>query len=282
MPGKLSEFPNVVCWLPKSRAEVMNTIALDVPQSVFKATHSPSFIQQQGVRRGSFVRVHESDFLDDFLNQSHVHVFDIAVGDSGTGKSHLIRWMYHEIVRRELEDGGRYWVVLVPRSSANLADVVRTILHGFDGETTTRLIQELNRHRALPFGEAKNRVIDELAYALEADREDIRQPERERSADEVAILQDLPALLRAQGLRKILTDRPEGVVTRVARHVLGQREEVTEEKVLRWTANDLVFGVRESERAGKEASELALMLLEDDQARAIAAEYLNRAQRQAL
>src|SRR5205823_296942 len=129
---------------------------------------------------------------------------------------------------------------------------------------------------------ASNRVIDELAYALEAEAGDVKQPERERTAAESAILEDLPALLRDQGLRKILTDRPDGIVTRLARHVLGQREGVPEDKALHWSASDLVFGVRESERAGKEASDLALMLLEDDQARSTAAEYLNRAQRHAL
>lgn len=282
MPSVPPEFPNVLCWQPESRAEVMNTIALDVPEAVFKATHSPSFIQQQGARRGSFVPVHEHDFLDDFLRDEHVHVFDIAVGDSGTGKSHLIRWMYHEIVRRNTRNGDRYWVVLVPRSSANLADVVRRILIGFEGETTTRLLEELNRHRALPFGEAKNRVIDELAYALEADVIDPEKPKRDRSTVEIAVLQDLPALLRAQSLRKVLIDPPKGIVSRVARHVLGQREEVSEEKDLKWTADDLVFGVLESERAGQSAQELALMLLEDDKARGVAAEFLNQAQRHAL
>src|SRR5688572_1084608 len=116
-----SEFPNIICWAPRVRAEAMNTIALDVDAAVFKATHFPSFVQQQGARRGTFVRLRESEFLDDFLNEGHLHVFNIAVGDQGTGKSHLIRWMYNETLRRNPHVAERYWVVLVPRSSANLA-----------------------------------------------------------------------------------------------------------------------------------------------------------------
>src|SRR5688572_6723520 len=114
MPLVVPDFPNVICWVPKSRAEVMNTIALDVPDAIFKATHSPSFVQQQGARKGTFVRVQEHEFLEDFLKEDHVHVFNIAVGDTGTGKSHLIRWMYHEIVRQNTKARERYWVVLVP------------------------------------------------------------------------------------------------------------------------------------------------------------------------
>lgn len=260
----------------------MNAIALDVPDAVFKATHFPSFVQQQGARRGTFVPLRETEFLDDFLNDDHVHVFNIAVGDTGTGKSHLIRWMDHEVRRRNRMIADRYWVVLIPRSSANLADVVRRILQGFEGQTTTRLINELNQHRALPFSEAKNRVIDELSYALETNDADLYRAERQRTPEEAEILKALPALLRAQELRKILTDRPAGIVTRVARHVLGRREDFSEEKNLHWTPDDLKFGVRESERAGKEASELAMMLLQDDRARDTAAGLLNLAQRAAL
>src|SRR5262245_15112399 len=112
MPPVPAEFPNIICWAPRMRAEVMNTIALDVDEAVFKATHCPRFVQQQGARRGTFVRRREKEFLDDFLNEDHLHVFNIAVGDPGTGKSHLIRWMFHETLRRNPHVAARYWVVL--------------------------------------------------------------------------------------------------------------------------------------------------------------------------
>ena len=141
------EFPNVLCWTPRMRAEVLNTVALDVHEAVFKATHYPSFVQQEGARRGKFVPLREESFLHDFLDDNHPHVFDIAVGDTGTGKSHLIRWMYNEITRRNL-DLDRYWLALVPRSSTNLADVVRRIIQGFHGEVATRLTEELKDRKA--------------------------------------------------------------------------------------------------------------------------------------
>jgi hypothetical protein len=276
------EFPNALCWTPHMRAEVMNTIALDVDKDIFKATHYPSFVQQEGSRRGTFVPLQEELFLRDFLDENHSHVFDIAVGDTGTGKSHLIRWMYNEIHRVSHADHGPYWLVIVPRSSTNLADVVQRIIQGFHGEVATRLAEELNRHHKLPLDEAKNRVIDELAYVLEAGGPQLFPANHHPTPEEEQILKDLPALLRAQELRKVLLSHSEGVVTRVARHVLGRRETRDKDADLKWVQTDLTFTAVQSRRAGAEAEELALMLFNDDRACKAAVNLVNRAQPMAL
>jgi hypothetical protein len=282
MPAPPKEFPNTLCWTPQMRAEVLNTIALDVDESIFKATHYPSFVQQEGARRGKFVPLKEHVFLADFLNNTHPHVFDIAVGDTGTGKSHLIRWMYNEIKRRNRVDSDRYWLALVPRSSANLADVVRRVIQGFHGEIATRLTDELNRHHKLPLDEAKNRVIDELAYVLEGHEATLFPVRHHPTAEDKDILAGLPALLRAQELRKALVAQKDGIVTRVAKHVLGRRETREKDADLRWSETDLKFSATECTRAGEEAEELALMLLNDDRARETAVDLVNRAQPTAL
>ena len=282
MPAPPKEFPNTLCWTPQMRAEVLNTIALDVDESIFKATHYPSFVQQEGARRGKFVPLKEHVFLEDFLNDTHPHVFDIAVGDTGTGKSHLIRWMYNEIARRNRLDSDRYWLTLVPRSSTTLADVVRRVIQGFHGEIATRLTDELNRHHKLPLDEAKNRVIDELAYVLEGHETTLFPVRHHPTAEDREILAGLPALLRAQELRKRLLAHKDGIVTRVARHVLGRRDTREKDSDLRWSEADLKFSAAECTRAGHDAEELAVMLLTDDRARETAVNLVNRAQPTAL
>src|SRR5207249_1723173 len=124
--------------------------------------------------------------------------------------------------------------------------------------------------------------IDELAYVLETGDRSLYPTGFQPSAVEEQILEDLPALLRAQQLRKVLVGSNEGIVTRVARHVLGQRETLQEDQNLRWKSDDLKFKVSDSSKAGKEAASLALMLLEDDGACEAAAAFLNRAQPSAL
>ena len=268
-----------VCWNITARPEVMNTIALDVPESIFRATHSASFVQQQGLRAGVFVRTQEQAFLDDFLSPSHTHVFDIAVGDSGTGKSHFIKWMYLETLRRVRNEGSPYRLVLIPRSSTNLADVVRRVIEGFSGEVATRLREELKKQHALSQGEAKNRVLDELALVLDG----APTPEEiaGMSPEEEQIRRDLPALVRDHKMRSVLFERRDGIVARVSDHVLGKRED-SSEAVLRWSPEDLHFSVVETQGAGNVAKELALLLREDDALRQKTAGFLNAAQPQAL
>ncbi|BDG08613.1 protein DpdH [Anaeromyxobacter paludicola] len=280
-PLKDSVTPSAICWDPSSRSEVMDTIALNVPDPVFRATHSPSFIQQQGARAGAFVSLSEATFLSDFLDAKHNHVFDIAVGDNGTGKSHFIKWLYLEIQKRIRDEQAPYWLVLVPRSSSNLADVVARVLAGFHGEIVTRLSEELKKHHKLDLGQAKNRVIDELAYVLELP-ETPRPGDGLESEEESLVRTGLPALVRDQALRAVLISRDDGVVTRVARHVLGQRERAGDDDELRWKPDDFLFTAAQAERSGGDARELSYLLRDDERLRGIAATLVNRSQPQAL
>jgi hypothetical protein len=277
------ERPNFVCWQPATRAEVMNTIALDVRRSVFKATHFPSFLQQAGAAPGTFVPISEQELLDDFLREDHLHVFDVAVGDSGTGKSHLIRWIAAEIGQRNAQSGDAWWVVDVPRSSANLADVVRRVLHGFDTEVVSRLRAELDKDQDVSIEAAKTRVLDELAFVLERAHAERQWDVSNLNEIERIILELLPPMLRAREVRLALTGRSSGIITSLAQHVLGRRDSRDDlEAELRWHPTDLAFTPAEVSALGGAAGELAVMLMDDADARTDAVRFLNRAQPDAL
>lgn len=269
----VAPFPFAVCWDRTARSTVLNPIALDIPEPIFRATHHPSVVHRAGATTDAVVAVPESLVLDEFVSTSLTHVFTAAVGDTGTGKSHFVRWVYLELTRRR--DPKRR-VVMIPRSSANLTDVVRRILQNFSGEATDRLRAEVERHRGLSESEARHRVVDELALALEnlasVDGDD---------DDTGYVRESLPALLRDNELRRAMIEREDGIVQRLARHILGQRES-TEADVLRWEAADLVFPVKAIDRAGAIASELAGACLTDDRLRHCAALLLQRAQTHAV
>ena len=95
------KFRNVLCWNAETRARVTNTIALDVDPAVFRATHSPSALRRAGAGAGAFVSETEDVFLSDFVSPAHPHVLAAAVGESGAGKSHFIRWLHVELTRRD-------------------------------------------------------------------------------------------------------------------------------------------------------------------------------------
>lgn len=280
----VAPFPLTVCWDGRRRATVLNPIALDVPLAVFQITHSESLVRREGAVAGSLLKIHESEILDEFLSSAQTHVFMAAVGDTGTGKSHFIRWLDLEIRHRVAANAERRHIVLIPRSAANLADVMRRILQDFQGDATARLRAEVDRHRGLSEREACQRVLDELAIAIEGmgtaeERPTARGGEDEE--EEELLLELLPAFLRDHGIRLELAQRKDGIVKRLASHVLGQRESAEAES-LRWTSGDFDLPIIVVKKAGAEAQEIANTLLNDDRLREAAAEVLNRAQRQAI
>jgi hypothetical protein len=255
---------------------VLNPIALDVPEEVFRATHHPSLVQQHGIAPGSVVLVEEGQVVDDFLSEAETHGFTAAVGDTGTGKSHFIRWLYLEVLRRtEAEHAPRH-VVMIPRSAANLADVVRQILQDFEGEATDRLRAEVEKHRGLREPEARQRVLDELAIAVGS-----VSPSEDEDDEAEYLREVLPAFLRDDAVRRALTEEQDSIVPRLARHVLGQRE-TAEPENLRWDDSDLLLPAQAITRAGADASELASSFLNDDRLRDGASQILQRAQGPAI
>lgn len=274
--SQVPPFPNTICWHSTLRETVLNPIALDVPIEIFRATHYPSLLRWEGATIRALVRVSEQDVLDDFLDARHNHVFNVAVGDSGTGKSHFVRWMHLEIERRTKNDGINRCIREIPRSSANLADVLRRILKDFGGDVTRRLREELESHRGLSEVEVRQRVLDELAIAIEA-------LQGLPNEDEIIeyVRSSLPALLRDQAIRNDLCNRPGGIVQQLARHVLGRRD-ADAQGPLKWDPSDLAFRAAIAAKSGELARGLASEMLTDDLMRSAACSVLQSVQGSAL
>ena len=267
-----SPFPFTICWDGSRRGTVLNPIALDVPEAIFQATHNPSFVQQEGVAAGTILEIGEAEFLKEFLSESLNHVFTAVVGDTGTGKSHFVRWLYLEINKQTPNDPIRRHVLVIPRSSANLADVMRRILQDFQGEATDRLRMEIERHRGLSESEARQRVLDEFAIVIEN-----ISPEKDEDAETEIVRTMLPALLRDNAIRRVLIQKENGIIQRLSKHILGRRDSAEPEN-LRWEPIDLEFPAVDIQKAGMDASELASGLINDDRLRASAIHILQRAQ----
>ena len=272
-------FPNVVCWNSAARLDVTNTVALSVRPSIFDATHFPSPIHRLNLSTTppTAAPYSENELLADFLRPGHERLFCIAVGDSGTGKSHLIRWVWQQA---EAKAGKRCHIVRIPRHAANLADVLQLLIKDFRGEIVERIRREIGRTIDLTPQGAMVRVITELAFVLgPANREKshFRVPDDEMHRE--VILPLLPAMLDDAAIRRHLNQRGEtGILARLAKHVMGSRgERLDAAPNLKWSADDLLFPVAVSKQAGAEAKQLAEWLLNDGHARSCAAEVLNGA-----
>jgi hypothetical protein len=260
----------------------MNTVALKVDEAVFHATHHPSFLQQEGAAPGTLLPLAEGKFLEDFLSERE-YVFDVAVGDAGTGKSHLVRWIQHEIERQEARGASKRWaVVLIPRASANLADALKSLLQGHSGETVKRLQKELeDAHKKASTSGAQTRVLDELAYVIEENAPPHSALFPKLATYRQDLLKRLPALLRSQEVRNHLKGRPGGIVVRLAEHALGTRKEIAEDAAdLHWSPSDLDFPLKL--KIGGEAADVASDLRDNLEDQKFVAEVLDTAWAPAL
>jgi hypothetical protein len=284
-----SQFPHVVCWDAESRQEVTNSVALRVRESIFHATHFPIPIRRLnlGIDPPTSAPYSENEFLSDFLQPRATHLFCLAVGDTGTGKSHLIRWLWRQIERRR---EARWRVVHVPRSAANLADMLKCILaDDFRGEEIDKIRQELQRTVKMTVNAARDRVLDELAFVLRAEnlqaarldgRTHLQFPQDTDHAE--IILPLLPSMLRDAAIRKHLSSDESGIISRLARHVMGERQSRDDAHNLKWAPTDLLVPLRVSIKAGEEARSLAETLLSDERQRTLTSDVLNRVSSDAL
>ena len=196
-------FKGVVCWDPERVARVMRIDADAALPAVFMAVHTdePLEFQRPEGRRSA----HE--FLDDFLAASG-DVRAVVIGDSGSGKSHLVRWVELNIPagRADLH------VVSIPRSGTSLRWIVRRLIdvlpENLQGDYREKLVAAPDSPTR--FNELELRLLFELALALE-------QSEHEDEVD-AELATGLNAFFADPAMRELHAGQA-GIVADLVRHI---------------------------------------------------------------
>jgi hypothetical protein len=185
-------FAGFTCWDP---AHVQDTVFVDAASpsdAVFMATHQPARIIRRpldGSEGGE--RVSEDELLAEFLRPDAKMMLLPILGEPGTGKSHLVRWLWAQI-----GDGGpSRRVVYVPKYGTSLRKVIELILEKMEGDEAASLRTEL-REAANTFDErtAPDSLLDALAVRVQHSRDENDDSPADQMKAEVAA--QLPAVLR--------------------------------------------------------------------------------------
>ncbi|MCY4618726.1 MAG: hypothetical protein OXD50_09275 [Chloroflexi bacterium] len=153
-------FERVVCWAPGRVPKVLRIDADAAAAHVFMAIHTdePLSFQRPAGHRSA------REFLNDLITASG-DVRAVVIGDSGSGKSHLVRWIELNIPpdRDDLE------VVSVPRSGTSLRWIVQQLIAVLPVE-----LQQAYREKLVVVPESTSRqselelrLLTQLALALE-------------------------------------------------------------------------------------------------------------------
>lgn len=133
------EFTRYVCWNRDAVSDVLVDVALRPSEAVFLATHQPPLMWwSTSYLNPDWRPVTEAEMTTAFLDQKAAKIFMPIIGSSGTGKSHLIRWLATQIPSTPTRR-----VITIPKHETNLKSVLNLILQGLEGEPFDSFRQRL-------------------------------------------------------------------------------------------------------------------------------------------
>ncbi|MBO3457752.1 hypothetical protein G7B40_021535 [Aetokthonos hydrillicola Thurmond2011] len=262
-------FQKFVCWDTDMVRRVMDVEATQPANHLFLATHYPvAMYRQELIKASSRVEYDEQKFLIDFIAEKDF-AFVPVLGGSGTGKSHLIRWLAANI-----KSTPQRKVLLIPKIGTNLKDIISLILEGIEGERFDEYRQRVNRAtNTLSETQARVQLLNQLAAAVG----DNGKRDRSKLTDEQNYLVDeLDSLLYDPFFREHWL-RDEGIIHRLVIHILGYQDkvEIIEER-RQFSLDDLPLDVLSLQKAGTKAREFYAFLIANHDFQKTAVNWLNQ------
>ena len=262
-------FTKFVCWDVERVRRVMGVEATQTADSIFLATHHPiAMYRQELIEVPSRVPYSEKQFLKDFLAEQDF-AFVPVLGSSGTGKSHLIRWLAANI-----ESTQKRRVLLIPKIGTNLKDIISLILKGMAGATFDEYRQRLNRATStLTEAQAREQLLNQLAAAVgpngRGDRTQLSEVEGYLVGAVDSLLYD--PFFREHWLKD------GGIIHKLVVHILGHQDtvEIVEER-RQFSLEDLPLNVLNLPKAGEQAREFYSVLIGDEDIQKATVDWLNR------
>jgi len=175
---------------PQHIAECIRTEAEVVDDAVLLAVHEPGPLITRTANGAVERPATEADLLASLMRDASdgSAVLVAITGESGVGKSHLVRWLHAQLKRHPRRD--QLVIVLVPKT-ASLRQVVERILQPLQGEAYSKLLVELSQtvdhlrpgHAAAMLCTALSLVLEQkftegMASLKSTDREDRELRER--------------------------------------------------------------------------------------------------------
>jgi uncharacterized protein (DUF2384 family) len=262
-----------VCWTPDAVDATVVVDAVNSSRAVFLATHRPSqLLRRDFTATEGGALIDEEELLKEFLAPNPGLLFMPIVGESGTGKSHVVRWLH----LRMPEDSLRR-VVYIPKYGTNLRRVIELILSDMQGVAVDELRRELDKAvDSLDEAGAPSRLLYELAACIEDRSRSPRPVPTPPDDDYRSFLElELPKLLLDNVFRSRLLE-PDGVVDRLVREALKGKQEDDKSEPFAFAIEDLPLNAVEVAKAGEDVRNLFAQLIGSEKLKSIAVSLLKR------
>ncbi|KEQ21987.1 protein DpdH [Paenibacillus tyrfis] len=260
-----------ICWEPNLIDQVMNPDTLQVEHHHFLAAHHPMTMYREiatSVVNNSGVKFTELEFLREFLKPED-YIFVAVLGDSGAGKSHLIRWLSAQIPKTPNRR-----VLLIPKFTS-LKEIIARILDGMEGEVFEKYKESLNEAVTnLSPDLARRRLADTIGQLIGPDGP---HQMRNLTEHEEVFIEELHHLFYDPEYRKNVLLKDGGILHQLTDHILGVEGQSTTRRENRrlFTKDDLPVDVRNFKGASSSAMG-AYRILIDSEFHEAAIEWINK------
>lgn len=183
------------------------------------------------------------------------------MGETGTGKSHLIRWL-----QANIKSTDRRKVLLIPRIGTNLKDIIEKILNiaEFEADKLDEYRKRLNQSsRTFTDKGAREQLLNNLAFQVGINGQHTRAKLADEETQEY-LIENLPALLYDDFFREHLL-RDGEIIHRLVIHTLGYQytiEDINERR--EFSIEDLPLNILNIQKAGEKAREFYSLLINDE------------------
>lgn len=257
------------CWKPEMLHEVLNADALYVKDHLFLATHHPIKMYKQTAALkvgGNGTPYTEDQFLRDFLKADD-YIFTAILGESGTGKSHLIRWLSANV-----PPSSKRHLIQIPRFT-NLKQILLLMLEGMEGPKFDEYRNRIEHSTgSLTFEQAKENLLYNIALCSGPNAKDAKI---ESEFDDY-FHEELHNILLDSYFRKQFL-REGALIHRLTQHIIGQDEQGGRANERReFTIKDLPLDQVDLKEVGKPAYRVYNELLQEPDLQVACIEYLNK------
>jgi hypothetical protein len=119
-------FSKYKCWQTERIGRVVAKAAFDIDRATFLATHMPMRRIFYETSPLEILNTNENGLLAELnrMNTEDLHVFAVIKGIPGTGKSHLIRWLFEKYKQEHPGDN----IILIERANTSLKRTIEQII----------------------------------------------------------------------------------------------------------------------------------------------------------
>jgi hypothetical protein len=212
---------NYLCWDPRAVRQVINPFAEHITDSLFRAVHSDWDLKVSPQVGKSFQEISEASwadmtpaaFLEDFLREDRPHALAAILGETGSGKSHLVHWM-----RLNIKPTEERVVLVVPKSGTSLRNIVKMIIAELPGDQQGSFLETLQSagDGTQSRNDQKQQLLNDLAQVI---REEVLPAEADEIEQELIVC--LPNLFQDPHMRQAHFLGDNTVVAEIVDHIFA-------------------------------------------------------------